>query len=410
MIPSFGLNAPGQLLYLCALRDIPLPAKELSELVFQVEDWDVLLRKAAYHRLQPRLYLFLKRNGARAFLKVETWRKIERTYFQAQAYTLALKGELIHVLLPQFNESGIDVLLLKGAALMQTVYKENPVRYFVDLDLLVRKKDFLRVQTLLEQKGYEMRSVFPGSRHRLKGFPQEHRVPLEFVHPERGIHVDLHSQFFEPWSSFHLDSEDFWETAQPIFVEGIRTLIPNENIFFVHLLLHTLKHAKHNEHILGWYLDLDEYLRYFNGQIKEEVYSKAIDRMAPHTLELLKIFSFIQLHFGSPLPDSIASLLRNKKIGPPPLKSIFDPPSQAELITVDFRESSERFLFFWKGLPEFQKKLTLLWQWAFPHFQYVEKKYRAFGLLHKIGAYFRHFLVMMLKALGLGIYLLARKR
>ena len=81
-------------------------------------DWPAVLQKAARHRLQLRLYSFLKKTGTHEKIEPAAWEKIRLLAHRSQSYVMAHEAELTGTLLSRFNEAGIDVLLLKGAALL----------------------------------------------------------------------------------------------------------------------------------------------------------------------------------------------------------------------------------------------------------------------------------------------------
>ncbi len=82
---------------------------------------------------------------------------------------LTLRGEALHHLLARYitrlNEAGIPVLLLKGAALMQTVYADPADRVMRDLDLLVPDEKLEQARAMVAEDATEVRPDRPGLRH-----------------------------------------------------------------------------------------------------------------------------------------------------------------------------------------------------------------------------------------------------
>ena len=66
---------------------------------------------------------------------------------------LGLTGELLR-LLELLQEAGIRVLPYKGPVLAQVAYGDIGMRRFVDLDILVRRRDFQRTICVLSSDGY----------------------------------------------------------------------------------------------------------------------------------------------------------------------------------------------------------------------------------------------------------------
>lgn len=409
--PMAFLNAEDQLLYLCSLpRPNDLGRETLTFLSARIQNWDRLLEKVAYHKLQPRFYSFLKRNDAPAFLDPPVWRKIESAYRWAQAYVMAHEGEL-GILLPLMNWALIPVLLLKGAALLQTVYREKPIRFLVDLDLLVHPRDLDRVKTILQTAGFHARlDHLPSQWHEQQVYSGPERVHFPFVHPERKIYLDLHLEAFEPPSPFHLKPDWLWEGARLIPLGPSQAFLPSPTNLFLHLLFHLAGHAAAQQNVFGWYLDLDECLRFFAEQIDGRLVREVIGSSARRD-ELLKILALIDYYFSSPFPEEIKSLLGEGEVKPPPLEVIFSSSEKSELAIFNHPEGlnrREQFLSYWGQVSGFRKKSLFLLRWLLPDRDYLEKKYPFRTFREKGVAYLKHFVTLLLKGISLGGYVLKK--
>lgn len=87
-------------------------------------DWDYIVRSSTRHGISPLLY----RN-------------------------LRIYNELSKVL-KAFTDAGIDVIVLKGAVLAETVYKNVGLRVIGDVDMLVKKDDLSIAKKELALLGY----------------------------------------------------------------------------------------------------------------------------------------------------------------------------------------------------------------------------------------------------------------
>jgi len=136
-------------------------------------------------------------------------------------------------------------LLLKGAGLLQTVYRRYPgMRPLGDVDLFIPPQDFDRVDRVLRQAGYEVKQ------------------PMLY---ERGQHwVDLHLDLLNGHLlpsralAFRMSGEDF--LARGIALQGSLEglYVPDPVDQFLHLSVHALKHS-HGR--LFWLVDLALVLR-----------------------------------------------------------------------------------------------------------------------------------------------------
>lgn len=76
--------------------------------------------------------------------------RLKKEYQWSLARNMILFDELGRVL-EAFNEAGIDVIVLKGAALAQTIYPDIALRPMGDVDLLVKKEGLEKAENLLIQ-------------------------------------------------------------------------------------------------------------------------------------------------------------------------------------------------------------------------------------------------------------------
>lgn len=425
---TINLLSPGdQLLYLSAFSspreagrsgfqpEASPPSVEnptyLSLLYLGVKDWGQLLEQASFHRLQPRLYSFLKRNGAPDLLKTEVWGKIESVYRWAQFQVMGLEAELVTRLLPHFNQAGIDTMLLKGAALLQTVYQEKPVRFCIDLDLLIHPENLSKAQTLLGELGYRP--------NRLSHFPSEwHERELglmlnrefTFSHPQKGIAVDLHTEPFDESPAFRLKPNWLWEEAVPIKMDGAFAFLPEPTRLFIHLLFHLVKHAGSGDPCLGWLADLDECLLFFGEEIDGGFCRTAIQD-SPSSSRMLEVLAFLDSYLGSPLPEKLQQMIKTRGVDPLPPPSLLSPKKSEWALWNDttWGNRRENFIFYWNRVSGFRKKWAFLFHWVFPEKEYLKVKYPFRTFQNRWAAYFRHWYAMGAKGIGLVFYLLRRK-
>ena len=136
---------------------------------------------------------------------------------------------------------GLDLLVLKGAALAETLYPRPGLRPFGDIDVLVRPEDAPRARPLLENLGY---IVAPAVWEALQnGADTQANF---FKHTGRGVvvvelHTDLLSNgFFRGHIS--LDTDGLWSRARPARLAGTDTLVLGPEDQLLHLCLHLAGH------------------------------------------------------------------------------------------------------------------------------------------------------------------------
>ncbi len=124
--------------------------------------------------------------------------------------TLRLKAAVLDLecerLLALLARAGVEVMLLKGAALRRTVYRESAERPMGDLDLLVAPGGMDAALEVLSAAGYELPP------ERLTRAYQEHHFHAVLKHPG-GFLVELHWALSRRESPFQLDAVRFRQRA-----------------------------------------------------------------------------------------------------------------------------------------------------------------------------------------------------
>ncbi|MGD0006874.1 MAG: nucleotidyltransferase family protein [Anaerolineaceae bacterium] len=154
---------------------------------------------------------------------------------------LVLFNELSKVL-RVFQDHEIPVIVLKGAALANSVYESIGERPMDDVDLLIHYEDRLKILSILEAAGYR---VEPQLQEKFHPFNPHYRSETNFW-SKRGVLFDLHWELTcNEWMRkfIHLDTNTFWRSAQPLDINGVRTqqLSPSDTL--LHVCLHLMNEA-----------------------------------------------------------------------------------------------------------------------------------------------------------------------
>lgn len=126
-----------------------------ADLAAPIDDWDGVLKLAHEHRLLPLLIAYLPDiemvvpQSARELLQAEH----DRNVF----HCLANASELI-ALLAAFDRAGIAAMPFKGIGLAASVYGDLTGRSAGDLDFLVFRRDLETARSVLQQRGYELKT------------------------------------------------------------------------------------------------------------------------------------------------------------------------------------------------------------------------------------------------------------
>ena len=202
----------------------------LQERVASSLDWENLPAAAEHHGLGPLVYEHLSAIGA-------PWPRDVRRAMQGLALrhrqAAVIRTRVLAEVLAAFQAEGIDLLMLKGAALGQLVYPHPGLRPMRDMDGLVREGDALRAQGALQRLGF---SVFLGS------VPDGHQHLPAMTRETDGllVSVEIHTRLFPDdrrvrWNRL----DDFLPSAMRFDVAGVsgHTLSRED------MLWHVYRHA-----------------------------------------------------------------------------------------------------------------------------------------------------------------------
>jgi len=214
---------------------------EVRKLVNNSLDWDYLLQIGKTHGLTPLLYYHLHQIDCNHQIPQSIMERLRNIYYGNLAYNISLDSQL-NKILNSFEKKGIPVVVLRGLALMQIVYKNIALRAAADIDLLVQKKDLSRVvKALLELK-------FTSPQFGL--VTKEYSTELCFFKRAGSegkycpnIYIDVHQDIT---SSIRLkriiksDTEGVIRRAHPTRIENVNMLVMAPEDSLLHL---TLRHC-----------------------------------------------------------------------------------------------------------------------------------------------------------------------
>jgi hypothetical protein len=157
------------------------------------------------------------------------------------AQNLVKFNELERVL-KLFQDAEVPVIVLKGAALANTVYSSIGNRPMGDVDLFIHSKDRQRILAILETNGYQIR---PWPQHNFHPYNISVTSEIDFI-AEAGTVFDLHWNLISfEWVGLmtKLDQDSLWQSAQPLRVNEIQVLQLSPYDTLIHVCLHLTMQA-----------------------------------------------------------------------------------------------------------------------------------------------------------------------
>jgi hypothetical protein len=228
---------------------------------------------------------------------------LEKNYYQTAANNILLFLELGKVV-DLLKDSGISVIVLKGAALAKEAYQNIALRSMADLDLLISQDNFNRAREVLSAAGY-----------------QEIAEPEKSFNPFRsidtgevafktgnGVLIDLHKFLTSiEWLRWltSIDPKALWSHAQPFEIDGICALQLSAPDMLVHLCLHLAAHSY--AHSIG-YNDLVQLIKHH----EPFPWGEFLDRARYFKLQAASYFPLLTIatELDAPIPCKILDELK----------------------------------------------------------------------------------------------------
>jgi hypothetical protein len=209
--------------------------------------WEELTALAERHGVQPLLYDAL--NAVRDAIPAEPMHELEQRSQTNLHKTLLLARELIRIV-HQLRSLDVDVMPYKGPALAEFLYRDVALRQTGDIDLLVRREQFSRIQQALCTIGYLPQERF--SEPELRAYLKS---GYECVFDGAAGRNILEVQWaFEPrFYSVDFDMNGVFDRAMPVEVAGQEMKTPSPADLFLILAVHAAKHVWER---LIWICDL----------------------------------------------------------------------------------------------------------------------------------------------------------
>jgi hypothetical protein len=200
--------------YVCACLEDQLFSKDTLSTPPKRLDWYKLLAFLKSQRIAAYFYTLSKYYG-------DIWPASFREYLRRERYYILIHGDIqrthISRLLQALNTEDIPVIVLKGWALIQSLYDgDHGQRACGDIDILIRPQDIQATENLLVRLGYcGEDEVWPGFTHR---YTNGRVYYIASTKNDRLI-VGLH------WGLFHTPSYDPKRIDVSLLFESAKAIV-----------------------------------------------------------------------------------------------------------------------------------------------------------------------------------------
>jgi hypothetical protein len=211
-------------------------------------DWSSVYGLALANGLGPLIYAALSSIPAQ-FRPLLLVTDLKRNYLETAAQNTLAIHDLVSAV-SCLHEAGTDVVLLKGAALLNTVYDNLALRPMFDIDLLVNYTEFDAALAALARLGYSLAEPEP--------FPNLdglfwNEILLEGT-GETSVNLELHWNLLDiPYYASRLSTKDLMSRAQRVSIDQTEALC----LAPVDQLLHLCAHSAFHHLGLLWRTEVD---------------------------------------------------------------------------------------------------------------------------------------------------------
>jgi hypothetical protein len=268
-----------ELLLLCAHTKVcDEAAQRIKALVVEAIDWEYLFLLAQRHAVLPLLHKQLNAHASDAL--PHAFRQKLATRFRENATrNILLTAELVKIV-KLFEGEGVAVIAYKGPALAMCAYGDIALRRFIDLDIIVRKRDVRRAGALLQTLGYATSCQLSQSHEEILLRSQHN---LAYERDGGKLIVEVHWDVAaRQYASVSVD-EASWERAVTVPLRGgeVKSLSPEE--LLLALCVHGTKHLWER---LAWICDVAELVN-SQAQLDWDFVFKLAE--ASHTERMLRL-------------------------------------------------------------------------------------------------------------------------
>lgn len=223
--------------------------------------------------------------------------------FRRSALAQALAFRELEAVMQECAQATLPVVVLKGAALAQTLYPERALRPFGDLDVLIHRADAARLRERLLARGLVEATVTYGFDPTIYGemafYPTRTRDTM----------LDLHWELVAPtYYRQRMDLGWFWRNTESFSLGEQTGLIFNPTAQFVHLAAHVGLHHQDNMRLV-WLYDLALLMARRGNEIEWRA-ADAFARQAGLTRPLRAMLEATRARWGIALPSETEGLFQ----------------------------------------------------------------------------------------------------
>lgn len=372
--------AEDRLIRYCARIDIDEKiAREIEQILSPNLNWAYFFERARAEGIISLIYNSLSGiDGAKTVVPEDVWRRLESCY-----YTVATRNTLLcqklNTILSSFNDAGIEVILLKGMALIHAVYSDIALRPMYDIDILIHKEDFSLVTEKLRELGYSNSPFYPEDFHK------------------DNMMVDVHWDLMNVTrvksrkKSYQIDIDEIWRSSLPVEINGEKAKILYPEYCLMDLCLHLTLH--HGLQGLIWFIDIARLIEYYKNEID---WNKFMEKSFEYKIykPVYYVLFYVKKVLAQEIPQFVLDGLKPKRQNLLERKII-------DLIVSGASLENIRFFFTLSTMENLLDRLTFLREISLPSPKVLSARYNITSRRYIPQYYLTHFKSAISSALKL---------
>jgi hypothetical protein len=269
-----------------------------------------------------------------------------------------------------FNDAGLQVMALKGAAAIMRFYPDLACRQLSDIDLIVKPDELDVADQIMQNLGYTSpQTIHPRTSPVDARIAALRRSTTHYIKPGR-LQVELHIKILNG-----VEVLDLWSESTLIDNTTTPLLSPSYEHFLLHTSAHLVEHILHPENpeiLLKGFLDLLILYKRFGDQINWRNVQLTASRWGIEE-DLAVVLNTLRYHWGLHIPDI------SNSASPVPLEVLlYGPPTNQKESPSPIRQLLSAYIdrISRIKLVEFPLGLRYLFHLIFPVPDYMRHRYK----------------------------------
>ncbi|MEM7345963.1 MAG: nucleotidyltransferase family protein [Chloroflexota bacterium] len=256
--------------------------ERLIQYAASFNQWDQLVIEAENHGMGPLIYSHL--HASTIAYPAEIKRQLKGLYLRHR-YANATRAKVLTEVIEAYQHAGIEMLVLKGAALAHHVYPQPGLRPMRDIDILVKKSQARQAQTVLADLGFNA------------PLPPEHDLPdkhlISASRTSQGLmtSIEVHHNLYSDLARFPSTAlETVIDAATPFQIDGVTAYTLGHEDMLRHVYLHAFGRPQIFQSLrFMWVADFVSLVERYIDDIDWD----KIERLDPRLYNILPLFHFL---------------------------------------------------------------------------------------------------------------------